>query len=255
LGKVLAITNQKGGVGKTTTSVNLSASLAATKRKALLIDLDPQGNATMGSGVDKKTLAVSIYDVLMGEKSIEEATLSLENTKYDLLPSNSDLTGAEVGLLSITNRETQLRKEIEKIRDKYAYIIIDCPPSLNMLTVNALVAADSVVIPTQCEYYALEGLSALLETINKIKNVLNPNLDVEGLLRTMFDSRNNLANEVSKQLTDYFGDKVYNTIIPRNVRLAEAPSHGQPIILYDKTSTGAIAYLALAGELLRKEIL
>ena len=254
MGKVLAITNQKGGVGKTTTSVNLSASLAATKRKSLLIDLDPQGNATMGSGIDKKDLSISIYDVLMGEKSIEEATLSLESTKYDLLPSNSDLTGAEVGLLNITNRETQLRKEIEKIRDKYAYIIIDCPPSLNMLTVNALVAADSVVIPTQCEYYALEGLSALLETIDKIKNVLNPKLDVEGLLRTMFDSRNNLANEVSKQLTDYFGDKVYNTIIPRNVRLAEAPSHGQPIILYDKTSTGAIAYLALAGELMRKEI-
>lgn len=254
MGKVLAITNQKGGVGKTTTSVNLSASLAATKRKSLLIDLDPQGNATMGSGVDKKDLSISIYDVLMGEKSIEEATLSLESTRYDLLPSNSDLTGAEVGLLNITNREAQLRKEIEKIRDKYAYIIIDCPPSLNMLTVNALVAADSVVIPTQCEYYALEGLSALLETIDKIKNVLNPKLDVEGLLRTMFDSRNNLANEVSKQLTDYFGDKVYNTIIPRNVRLAEAPSHGQPIILYDKTSTGAIAYLALAGELMRKEI-
>jgi len=254
LGKVLAITNQKGGVGKTTTSVNLSASLAATKRKALLIDLDPQGNATMGSGIDKKDLSVSIYDVLMGEKSIEEATLSLENTKYDLLPSNSDLTGAEVGLLNITNREIQLRKEVEKIRDKYAYIIIDCPPSLNMLTVNALVAADSVVIPTQCEYYALEGLSALLETIEKIKSVLNPNLNVEGLLRTMFDSRNNLANEVSKQLTDYFGDKVYNTIIPRNVRLAEAPSYGQPIILYDKTSTGAIAYLALAGELMRKEV-
>tara|TARA_A100001011_G_scaffold397354_1_gene498069 strand:+ start:1876 stop:2652 length:777 start_codon:yes stop_codon:yes gene_type:complete len=254
LGKVLAITNQKGGVGKTTTSVNLSASLAATKRKSLLIDLDPQGNATMGSGIDKKDLSISIYDVLMGEKSIEEATLSLESTRYDLLPSNSDLTGAEVGLLNITNREAQLRKEIEKIRDKYAYIIIDCPPSLNMLTVNALVAADSVVIPTQCEYYALEGLSALLETIDKIKNVLNPKLDVEGLLRTMFDSRNNLANEVSKQLTDYFGDKVYNTIIPRNVRLAEAPSHGQPIILYDKTSTGAIAYLALAGELMRKEI-
>mgnify|MGYP001191167406 FL=1 len=254
MGKVLAITNQKGGVGKTTTSVNLSASLAATKRKALLIDLDPQGNATMGSGIDKKDLSVSIYDVLMGEKSIEEATLSLENAQYDLLPSNSDLTGAEVGLLNITNREIQLRKEVEKIRDKYAYIIIDCPPSLNMLTVNALVAADSVVIPTQCEYYALEGLSALLETIDKIKNVLNPKLDVEGLLRTMFDSRNNLANEVSKQLTDYFGDKVYNTIIPRNVRLAEAPSHGQPIILYDKTSTGAIAYLALAGELMRKEV-
>ena len=254
MGKVLAITNQKGGVGKTTTSVNLSASLAATKRKALLIDLDPQGNATMGSGINKKDLSVSIYDVLMGEKSIEEAILSLENTQYDLLPSNSDLTGAEVGLLNITNREIQLRKEVEKIRDKYAYIIIDCPPSLNMLTVNALVAADSVVIPTQCEYYALEGLSALLETIEKIKSVLNPNLNVEGLLRTMFDSRNNLANEVSKQLTDYFGDKVYNTIIPRNVRLAEAPSYGQPIILYDKTSTGAIAYLALAGELMRKEV-
>ena len=254
MGKVLAITNQKGGVGKTTTSVNLSASLAATKRKALLIDLDPQGNATMGSGIDKKDLSVSIYDVLMGEKSIEEATLSLENTQYDLLPSNSDLTGAEVGLLNITNREIQLRTEVEKIRDKYAYIIIDCPPSLNMLTVNALVAADSVVIPTQCEYYALEGLSALLETIEKIKSVLNPKLNVEGLLRTMFDSRNNLANEVSKQLTDYFGDKVYNTIIPRNVRLAEAPSYGQPIILYDKTSTGAIAYLALAGELMRKEV-
>ena len=254
MGKVLAITNQKGGVGKTTTSVNLSASLAATKRKALLIDLDPQGNATMGSGIDKKDLSVSIYDVLMGEKSIEEATLSLENTQYDLLPSNSDLTGAEVGLLNITNREIQLRKEVEKIRDKYAYIIIDCPPSLNMLTVNALVAADSVVIPTQCEYYALEGLSALLETIEKIKSVLNPKLNVEGLLRTMFDSRNNLANEVSIQLTDYFGDKVYNTIIPRNVRLAEAPSYGQPIILYDKTSTGAIAYLALAGELMRKEV-
>ncbi len=254
MAKVLAITNQKGGVGKTTTSVNLSASLAATKRRALLIDLDPQGNATMGSGVDKKVIISSSYDVLMGDKSIEDAMLVLEDVKYDLLPSNSDLTGAEVGLLNIPNREGQLSKAIELIRDNYAYIIIDCPPSLNMLTVNALVAADSVVIPTQCEYYALEGLSALLETIAKIRDVLNPRLNVEGLLRTMFDSRNNLANEVSNQLIDYFGDKVYNTIIPRNVRLAEAPSHGQPIILYDKTSTGAIAYLALAGELMRKEV-
>ena len=250
----MAVTNQKGGVGKTTTSINLSASLAATKRKALLIDLDPQGNATMGSGVDKKDLAISSYDVLMGEKPIEEAILFLAETQYDLLPSNSDLTGAEVGLLNIVGRESQLSRAVEKIRDDYSYIIIDCPPSLNMLTVNALVAADSVVIPTQCEYYALEGLSALLETIAKIRKVLNPKLNIEGLLRTMFDSRNNLANEVSKQLKDHFGDKVYNTIIPRNVRLAEAPSHGQPIILYDKTSTGALAYLALAGELMRKEV-
>ena len=254
MGKILAVTNQKGGVGKTTTSINLSASLAATKRKALLIDLDPQGNATMGSGVDKKDLAISSYDVLMGEKPIEEAILFLAETQYDLLPSNSDLTGAEVGLLNIVGRESQLSRAVEKIRDDYSYIIIDCPPSLNMLTVNALVAADSVVIPTQCEYYALEGLSALLETIAKIRKVLNPKLNIEGLLRTMFDSRNNLANEVSKQLKDHFGDKVYNTIIPRNVRLAEAPSHGQPIILYDKTSTGALAYLALAGELMRKEV-
>ncbi len=254
MGKILAVTNQKGGVGKTTTSINLSASLAATKRKALLIDLDPQGNATMGSGVDKKDLAISSYDVLMGEKSIEEAILFLAETQYDLLPSNSDLTGAEVGLLNIVGRESQLSRAVEKIRNNYSYIIIDCPPSLNMLTVNALVAADSVVIPTQCEYYALEGLSALLETIAKIRKVLNPKLNIEGLLRTMFDSRNNLANEVSKQLKDHFGDKVYNTIIPRNVRLAEAPSHGQPIILYDKTSTGALAYLALAGELMRKEV-
>lgn len=250
----MAVTNQKGGVGKTTTSINLSASLAATKRKALLIDLDPQGNATMGSGVDKKDLAISSYDVLMGEKPIEEAILFLAETQYDLLPSNSDLTGAEVGLLNIVGRESQLSRAVEKIRNDYSYIIIDCPPSLNMLTVNALVAADSVVIPTQCEYYALEGLSALLETIAKIRKVLNPKLNIEGLLRTMFDSRNNLANEVSKQLKDHFGDKVYNTIIPRNVRLAEAPSHGQPIILYDKTSTGALAYLALAGELMRKEV-
>ena len=208
----------------------------------------------MGSGVDKKDLAISSYDVLMGEKPIEEAILFLAETQYDLLPSNSDLTGAEVGLLNIVGRESQLSRAVEKIRNDYSYIIIDCPPSLNMLTVNALVAADSVVIPTQCEYYALEGLSALLETIAKIRKVLNPKLNIEGLLRTMFDSRNNLANEVSKQLKDHFGDKVYNTIIPRNVRLAEAPSHGQPIILYDKTSTGALAYLALAGELMRKEV-
>ena len=251
--RVLAVANQKGGVGKTTTSVNLTASLAATKRAALLIDLDPQGNATMGSGVDKHDIEISSYDVLMGDKSIDEAIISNTNSGYDLLPANSDLTGAEVGLLEELGREVRLRRALEPLRERYAYILIDCPPALNMLTVNALVAADAVVIPTQCEYYALEGLSALLETVEKIRQFLNPDLRVEGLLRTMFDPRNNLANEVSRQLLDHFGDKVYRTIIPRNVRLAEAPSHGLPALLYDKSSTGAVAYLALAGEMLRRE--
>ncbi|MEC9248728.1 MAG: ParA family protein [Pseudomonadota bacterium] len=253
MNRIIAVTNQKGGVGKTTTSVNLAASLAVTKRRSLLIDLDPQGNATMGSGVEKKTVNGSSYDVLVGEKSLTECLITEESVGYDLLPGNADLTGAEVGLLDAADPETRLREALEAIRSNYAYIIIDCPPSLNMLTVNALVAADAVVIPTQCEYYALEGLSGLLETINKIQKVLNPKLKIEGLLRTMFDSRNNLANEVSQQLLEYFGDKVYQTIIPRNVRLAEAPSHGLPVITYDKSSAGALAYLSLAGELMRKE--
>jgi len=253
--KIIAVTNQKGGVGKTTTSVNLAASLAATKRKSLLIDLDPQGNATMGSGVEKKTVAGSSYDVLLGEKELEHCLIREESVGYDLLPGNADLTGAEVGLLEVNSPEVRLRDALQAVRQEYAYIIIDCPPSLNMLTVNALVAADAVVIPTQCEYYALEGLSGLLETINKIQKFLNPKLKIEGLLRTMFDSRNNLANEVSQQLLEYFGDKVYQTIIPRNVRLAEAPSHGLPVITYDKSSAGALAYLSLAGELMRKEAL
>ncbi len=251
--KVIAIANQKGGVGKTTTSVNIAASLAATKRRVLLIDMDPQGNATMGSGINKRDLELSAFDVLMGEKPITEVLTKSIDGGYDLLPGNADLIGAEVGLLDELAREIRLRNAVDEIKGNYDFIFIDCPPSLNMLTVNALVAASSVIIPMQCEYYALEGLSALLESIDKIRKYLNPDLKIEGLLRTMYDPRNNLAIQVSTQLLEHFGEKVYRTIIPRNVRLAEAPSHGLPVIKYDKSSRGALAYLALAGEMLRRE--
>ena len=253
MGKVLAVANQKGGVGKTTTAVNLAASLGATRRRVLLIDLDPQGNATMGSGVDKYRISSSSCDVLLKRKSAAEVITRGEGMDYDVMPANADLTVAEVNLMTALRREYRLQDALVEIQGEYDFIIIDCPPSLNMLTVNALVASHGVVIPMQCEYFALEGLSALVQTINSIRESVNGELQIHGLLRTMYDPRNNLSTEVSEQLSAHFGDQVYQTVIPRNVRLAEAPSHGLPVIMYDKQSRGAMAYLALAGEILRRE--
>ncbi len=249
---IIAVANQKGGVGKTTTSINLAASLAATKRRVLLVDLDAQGNATMGVGVDKYTLKHTTRDVLLEEATPQEVVRELPQLGFSILPANSDMTEAEIKLRDMPAGDFALKSALGAIAGNYDYILLDCPPALSKLTVNAFVAADSVLIPMQCEYYALEGLTALVDTINKIKRVINPKLEIDGLLRTMFDPRNNLANDVSAQLLQHFGEKVYRTIVPRNVRLAEAPSHGVPVIGYDPASTGAKAYLALAGEVLRR---
>ena len=249
--RIIAVANQKGGVGKTTTSVNLSASLALSGSQTLLIDLDPQGNATMGCGVDKRGLDASVYDWLMGHASLEDIVQPCA-TGFQLAPSNADLTAAEVELLQSEDRNYRLAARLKQLAVRFDYLMIDCPPSLNVLTLNALMAADGVLIPMQCEYYALEGLTALLETLDGVRERGNPGLQIEGILRTMYDPRNGLTRDVSRQLIEYFGERVFRTVIPRNVRLAEAPSHGLPAILYDRQSRGAVAYMALAGELTRK---
>lgn len=252
MGRVIAVANQKGGVGKTTTSVNLAAALARLGKKILLIDLDPQGNATVAIGVDKDDLPASVFEVLVGETKPRAAIIQVEQAGLDLLPANGDLTAAEVALLEEDMGPKRLRKVLKKVRNEYDAVLIDCPPTLNMLTINALTAADGILVPVQCEYFALEGLSALMDTIETVQQQLNATLHIDGLLRTMHDRRNNLANDVSNELVTHFGMKVLQTIIPRNVRLAEAPSYGESILDYDASSNGAIAYLALANELIRK---
>ncbi|HEU4924837.1 MAG TPA: ParA family protein [Burkholderiales bacterium] len=252
--RVLAVVNQKGGVGKTTTTVNLAAALAQAGRRVLLVDVDPQGNATMGSGIDKRTLARTVYQALLGLGELSGIRVRAERGGYDLVPANRELAGAEVELVELPSRETRLKAALERVAADYDYILIDCPPSLSLLTVNALAAAHRVLIPMQCEYYALEGLSDLVGTIKRVRANLNPALDIAGLLRTMYDPRNTLSQQVSRELEAHFGDKVFRTLVPRNVRLAEAPSYGVPAVLWDPSSKGAQAYMALAGEVLEREM-
>jgi chromosome partitioning protein len=253
MAKVIAVTNQKGGVGKTTTSVNLAAGLVHIGKRVLLVDLDPQGNATMGSGIDKRAASRTVYHVLLGLGDLAGARVRSEKGGYDVLPANRELAGAEVELVDLPHRETRLKAALDTVRSDYDFVLIDCPPSLSLLTINGLVAADSVVIPMQCEYYALEGLSDLVGTIKRVRQHLNPTLEIAGLLRTMYDPRNTLAQQVSQQLESHFGDKVYRVLVPRNVRLAEAPSYGIPGVVWDQASKGAQAYLAFAEEILARE--
>jgi chromosome partitioning protein len=250
--RVLAVANQKGGVGKTTTSLNLAAGLAELEKRVLLVDMDPQGNASTGSGIELDENQPTVCEVLLGQATAEQARVRVEAMKFDLLPANGDLTEAEVGLMEMEDRANVLKRALVEMRPHYHHIIIDCPPALNVLTLNALTAADAVLIPMQCEYYALEGLTALLNTIEQIQSSVNPELEIEGLVRTMYDIRNNLSGAVSRQLHEHFGDKLYGTVVPRNVRVAEAPSFGQSVIHYDRESRGAVAYLGLAGEYLRR---
>ena len=250
MGRIIAIANQKGGVGKTTTAVNLACGLAQTGQRVLLVDLDPQGNATMGAGVEKRTALPTAYQVLLGEADIASARLRSEQGGFDVVPANRELAGGEVEMVELDKREFRLKSELVRVSGEYDFILIDCAPTLNLLTVNALAAAHAVLIPMQCEYYALEGLTDLVATIQKVKQKLNPNIEIEGLLRVMYDPRSTLAQQVAAELKSHFGDKVFNTVIPRNIRLAEAPSHGLPGIVYDRASKGAQAYIELAKELL-----